>query len=116
MREPLRNSGSSKMTTEQIEFTEEQAAFIRDVVASGQYRDVHEVIRTSLQLLEERLMQERENKNELRKMLEEAQASGVSDRTARDAWEDAIARHLLHRCRFCGCRTAHPRTGSRSLD
>jgi putative addiction module CopG family antidote len=78
------------MTTEQIHLSEEQAAFVREVIASGQYRDIDEVVRVSVYLLKERLAQEEAENAQLRDMLERAKASGVSDRSAREVW-DAVA-------------------------
>ena len=53
------------MTT-QIEIPEEQAQFIRDIVAAGRYQDENAVVRAALQLLERDEAEYRENLEELR--------------------------------------------------
>lgn len=54
------------MATQSIDIPEEQARFIRDMLAEGRYRDESEVIRAALQLLEREEAEYRENFEELR--------------------------------------------------
>ncbi|MBX3176297.1 MAG: type II toxin-antitoxin system ParD family antitoxin [Candidatus Hydrogenedentes bacterium] len=54
------------MTTQTIDLPEEQAQFIREIVASGRYPDETAVVRAALQLLEREEEAYRENLEELR--------------------------------------------------
>lgn len=54
------------MPTQNIELREEQASFIRTMLASGRFQDESEVIRAALELLEHEEAEYRENLEELR--------------------------------------------------
>jgi antitoxin ParD1/3/4 len=59
-------------------------------VESGQYGNVSEYFRDLVRHEQERQKAE----GELRKMLAEAEASGVSERTAEDIWAEAERRYV----------------------
>lgn len=82
------------MTTEQVNLNDKQADFIREIIASGRYDDINEVIRISVHLLEERLAHEEQQKEKLHAMLDEALAGGISDRSPEEVWASAKARYL----------------------
>ncbi len=67
------------MLTDPIELAERQAALVQRCIAAGRFDSVGEAVRAGLSLLEERIMLEEAAKDELRRMLDEAVASGVSD-------------------------------------
>jgi antitoxin ParD1/3/4 len=63
--------------------------YVSSRVESGQYGNVSEYFRDLV-----RREQERNAKEELRRMLAEAEDGGVSEWTAEQIWEDAERRHL----------------------
>lgn len=82
------------MNTEHIRIPNRQAAFIRDLIASGRYSSVDEVVRASVLLLEERVAYEEQQKEKLRAMLNEALAGGTVDDSFDDIWDAAETRYL----------------------
>lgn len=74
------------MVKENVELPERQAAFIREIVAAGRYESVSEAVRAGVNLLEQCLAEEAKQQDALRTLLEEAQASGMSERTPLEVW------------------------------
>ena len=83
------------MVTENVNLPERQAEFIRRIIESGRFGNVSEVVRAGVSLLEQRMDQERALEDKLRAMLEEAKASGISDRTPQEIW-DAVEASYTH--------------------
>lgn len=81
------------MVCENINLTEKHASFIRERVESGEYQDASEVVRAGLRLLEDRQADKRAREEQLGAMLDEAEASGLSDRTPREVWAAVKARY-----------------------
>lgn len=82
---------------ETIQLTEHEAEFIRQTIASGLYADINEMVRAGLLLLEEEQEKERAAKEKLREMLIEAERSGISDLTPREAMDAGLARYRERR-------------------
>ncbi len=74
------------MVSENVNLTEKQAEFIRRSIEAGDFEDASEVVRAGIHLLEEWQAEQIKHQEELRGMLAEAKASGLSDRTAEAAW------------------------------
>ena len=68
-----------------ITITEEMETWVRGRVGSGDYGNDSEYIRDLIRRDRER----REAEEQLRAMIGEAEASGVSDRTVEDIWAEA---------------------------
>ena len=85
---------SMDMTTEHIYLSDKQAEFINEIIASGRYRDINEVLRVSVHLLEERLAHEELQKEKLRVMLDEAKVGGLSELTPEQVWDNAETQYL----------------------
>ena len=82
------------MKTESVEIPDRQAKFIQEIITAGRYESVSEVVRAGVVLLEERLAHEERQREKLRKMLDEAIAGGLSDRTPEEIWDEAEARYF----------------------
>ena len=81
------------MATEHINLSDEQAAFVQQMIDEGRYTDINELIRVSVYLLQDRVAAEEAQKNELRAMLDRAFSSGLSDRTPQEIWDDVKTKH-----------------------
>lgn len=82
------------MPKETVTIPDHQAEFIREMIASGRYEDINEVIRVSVHLLEERVAHEERQKEKLRAMLDAAFAGGVVDKTIEEILGDIDTRYL----------------------
>ena len=71
-----------------ISITDEMEAYIRDRVDSGDYANDSEYIRDLIRREKAR----REAEEELGRMIDAADASGTSDKTVEDIWQDVLAR------------------------
>ncbi len=81
------------MMRESIELPDRQAEFIREAIASGKFDSVSEAIRAGIVLLEERLAEEARREAELRVLLEEGIASGLSEKKPEDVWAAVEAKY-----------------------
>jgi len=78
------------MTKISITMPDEMGNYVQSAMKARQFENTSEYFRHLV-----RQDQERESKvAELRKMLDEAEASGISDKTVEDIWKDAEQRHL----------------------
>jgi len=77
------------MTRLSISLSEAMNAYVAERVKSGQYSNTSEYFRDLIRRDQERKAAE----GELRRMLEDAEASGLSTRAPEDIWADAEARH-----------------------
>jgi len=77
------------MVRKTISLPDSMAAWIEKRVAEGQYNNDSEFFRDLVRRDRER----REAEDELIKMLDEAEASGVSDETVEGVWEEVKAEH-----------------------
>lgn len=68
-----------------ITITEEMETWVRDRIASGNYGNDSEYIRDLIRRDHER----RTAENRLRVLIEEAEASGISDRSVEEIWNEA---------------------------
>lgn len=82
------------MVTKHVKIPERQAEFIREMIAAGRFKDLDEVIRAGVLLLEERVAREVQQKEKLRKMLDNAFAGGVVDESFGEIWDAAEKRYL----------------------
>ena len=69
---------------------DEMGAWIEDRIRSGQYNNDSEYFRD----LVRRDQARQEAVTQLRQMLDDAEASGISERTVDQIWEDAKTRYL----------------------
>ena len=81
------------MPAETINLAENHAEFMRECIASGRFDSASEVIRVALYLLQDRIALEERKRSELREMLDEAVAGGLSERTFEQIWDAAEARY-----------------------
>lgn len=76
------------MTTQSVEISEEQAKFIREIVAAGRYQDENAVVRAALLLLKCNEEEYRENYEDLRaevqKGLDDIEGGRYIDLNSRD--------------------------------
>ncbi|MBI2425789.1 MAG: type II toxin-antitoxin system ParD family antitoxin [Candidatus Hydrogenedentes bacterium] len=79
------------MTTEHIELAEEQAAFVREGIEAGRFASVSDAVNAGLHLLEARFAEEYRRQAELKKLLDDAVAGGISPRSAEEIWAAAEA-------------------------
>ena len=68
---------------------DEMGSWIQDRIKRGQFNNESEYFRD----LVRRDQEKRQAMDQLRTMLDEAEASGISDRTARAIWDEAEQRH-----------------------
>lgn len=73
-----------------ISMPDAMSEYVASQVEAGQYGNVSEYFRDLVRVEQRR----QRAKEELRRMLEDAEASGVSDRTAEEIWRDAEERYL----------------------
>lgn len=76
------------MLRKTITITTQQDQWVKSVVQSGDYGNDSEYFRDLIRRDQERRLAE----GKLRQMLEQADASGISDRTPREIWAAAVAR------------------------
>jgi antitoxin ParD1/3/4 len=81
------------MPSENVSLTEQQARFIRESVEAGRYQDASEVVRAGLRLLQDWQAERQMREAELRSMLDEAEAAGVSERTPEEIWASVESRY-----------------------
>lgn len=81
------------MTTESINLTEQQADFIRQRIECGDFQDTSEVVRAAICLFQDWQAKKLEGEVKLRNMLDEAEASGLSDRSPREVWASVEKRY-----------------------
>lgn len=81
------------MITENVKIPDHQADFIRDVIASGRYDDINEVIQAGVVLLEQQLSLEDQQRERLGELLDEAIATGISAQTPEQIWDEVEAAH-----------------------
>lgn len=77
------------MQRKTITITDQQEDWVRAVIKSGDYGNDSEYFRDLIRRDQAR----RSAGSELRRLLEEAEASGVSERTPLEIWAAAEARH-----------------------
>jgi len=77
------------MQRKTITITDQQETWVKSVIESGDYGNDSEYFRDLIRRDQAR----RSVESELRRMLEEAEAGGFSDRTAMEIWAAAEARH-----------------------
>jgi len=77
------------MLRKTITITNQQELWIRSVIQSGDYGNDSEYFRDLIRRDQER----RSAEGKLRRMLEQADNGGMSDRTPREIWAAAEARH-----------------------
>ena len=78
------------MIRKTISMPDEMGAWIEDRIRSGQYNNDSEYFRD----LVRRDQARQEAVTQLRQMLDDAEASGISERTVDQIWEDAKTRYL----------------------
>ncbi len=78
------------MIRKTISMPDEMGAWIEDRIKRGQYNNESEYFRD----LVRRDQEKRQAMDRLRRMLDEAEASGISDRTARAIWDELEQRHV----------------------
>ncbi len=78
------------MIRKTISMPDEMGSWIEDRIRLGQYNNESEYFRD----LVRRDQEKRQARDQLRRILDEAEASGISDRTARAIWDEAEQRHV----------------------
>ena len=81
------------MPKETIELSEEDAAFIREAIARCDYANADEVVSRGLQSLRDYETRKKQAEEKLRKMLDDARASGTVEFDPREAWAEVEARY-----------------------
>ncbi len=79
------------MIRKTISMPDEMGSWIEDRIKLGQYNNESEYFRD----LVRRDQEKRQAMDQLGKMLDEAEASGISDRTARAIWDEVEQRHVV---------------------
>ncbi len=69
---------------------DEMGSWIQDRIKRGQFNNESEYFRD----LVRRDQEKRHAMDQLRRMLDEAEASGISDRTTREIWDEVEQRHV----------------------
>jgi len=82
------------MKHETIQLTDAQAAFIQARIDAGDFANASEVIRAGLRMLADYQEDKAKREAELRRILDEAEAGGISPRSHEEIWADARARIL----------------------
>jgi antitoxin ParD1/3/4 len=77
------------MIRKTISMPDEMGSWIQDRIKRGQFNNESEYFRD----LVRRDQEKRQAMDQLRTMLDEAEASGISDRTARAIWDEVEQRH-----------------------
>ncbi len=78
------------MIRKTISMPDEMGAWIADRLKLGQYNNESEYFRD----LVRRDQEQRQAMDQLRKMLDEAEATGIADRTAQEIWDDVEKQHV----------------------
>ena len=78
------------MIRKTISMPDEMGAWIEHRIKLGQYNNESEFFRD----LVRRDQEQRQAMDQLRKMLDEAEATGISDRTAQEIWNDVEKKHV----------------------
>ena len=78
------------MIRKTISMPDEMGSWIEDRIKLGQYNNESEYFRD----LVRRDQEKRQAMDQLRRILDEAEASGISDRTARKIWDEVEQRHV----------------------
>jgi antitoxin ParD1/3/4 len=73
-----------------------ESAFVHARIESGEYPSASEYLVDLVRREQQRLKAE----SDLRRMLEQAESSGVSKRTVEDIWEDVERRYLARNARL----------------
>lgn len=79
------------MLRKTITITNQQDQWVKSVIQSGDYGNDSEYFRDLIRRDQERRLAE----GKLRQMLDEAEQSGMADRTPREIWAAAAARHKV---------------------
>ena len=77
------------MIRKTISMPDEMGSWIQDRIKRGQFNNESEYFRD----LVRRDQEKRQAMDQLRTMLDKAEASGISDRTARAIWDEVEQRH-----------------------
>lgn len=78
------------MIRKTISMPDEMGAWIEDRMKCGLYNNESEYFRD----LVRRDQEQRQAMDQLRKILDEAEASGIADRTAQEIWDDVEKQHV----------------------
>lgn len=78
------------MIRKTISMPDEMGAWIEHRIKLGQYNNESEFFRD----LVRRDQEQRQAMDQLRKMLDEAEATGIADRTAQEIWNDVEKKHV----------------------
>ena len=78
------------MIRKTISMPDEMGAWIERRIKLGQYNNESEFFRD----LVRRDQEQRQAMDQLRKMLDKAEATGISDRTAQEIWDDVEKQHV----------------------
>ncbi len=78
------------MIRKTISMPDEMGAWIADRLKLGQYNNESEYFRD----LVRRDQEQRQAMDQLRRMLDEAEVSGIADRTAEEIWDDVEKQHV----------------------
>ena len=78
------------MIRKTISMPDEMGAWIEQRIKLGQYNNESEFFRD----LVRRDQEQRQAMDQLRKILDEADASGIADRTAQEIWDDVEKKHV----------------------
>ncbi len=78
------------MIRKTISMPDEMGAWIADRLKLGQYNNESEYFRD----LVRRDQEQRQAMDQLRRMLDEAEVSGIADRTAQEIWDDVEKQHV----------------------
>lgn len=78
------------MIRKTISMPDEMGAWIEDRITLGQFNNESEYFRD----LVRRDQEQRRAMDQLRKMLDEAEASGITDRTTQEIWDEVEKRHV----------------------
>ncbi len=78
------------MIRKTISMPDEMGAWIADRLKLGQYNNESEYFRD----LVRRDQKQRQAIDQLRRMLDEAEVSGIADRTAQEIWDDVEKQHV----------------------
>ena len=78
-----------------ISIPDEMSEYVASRVATGEYGDISDYFCSLVQIEQQRL----NATDELERMLEEGESSGVSELSVRDVWDQAEKRHLARNAR-----------------
>lgn len=77
--------------TTSINLGDHFSGFIADLTASGRYKNASEAVREGLRLLEEREVEYQTKLENLRRLIDEGDASGESESTLNEIFEEVKA-------------------------